>query len=116
MEQGPQKEEVGVPSYRIFWHQRIKEDFSKIPIVLTETMIKAAEFRLSRAPHLIGQPLKGTANKLWRIRFDKYRIVYTLKANEVWVLSVQKREVIYQNRHVQALLRLALAIHQEIDK
>lgn len=89
MEPGSQKESISEPAYRIVWHPLVKEDLSRIPKNLTESIIKAVEHRLSRAPHLIGQPLKGTTHLLWKIKFDKYRIVYTIrtKTNEVWVLS-----------------------------
>lgn len=120
MESGSQKEPVGELTYRIIWHPLVREDLSKVPRNLTESIVKAAEHRLSRAPHLIGQPLKGTTHLLWKIKFDKYRIVYTIrtKTNEVWVLSVQKREVVYRDRHIQSLVNLAIAIKQkagEID-
>ena len=120
MESGSQKESIGEPAYRIFWHPLVKEDLSRVPKNLTESIIKAAEHRLSRVPHLIGQPLKGTTHLLWKIRFDKYRIVYAIhtKTHEVWILSVQKREVVYRDRHIQSLVNLAIAIRQkagEID-
>lgn len=118
MESGSQKESIGGPIYRIFWHPLVKDDLSRVPKNLTESIVKAAEHRLSRAPHLIGQPLKGTTHLLWKIRFDKHRIVYTIstKANEVWVLSVQKREVVYRSRHIQSLVNLAIAIRQKTGR
>ena len=114
MEPGSQKEPIDEPAYRIVWHPLVKEDLSRVPKNLTESIIKAVEHRLSRVPHLIGQPLKGTTRLLWKIKFDKYRIVYTIhtKAKEVWVLSVQKREVVYRDRHIQSLINLAIAIRQ----
>lgn len=118
MEQKPEKEIIGGQIYKVLWHHDIKEDFSKIHPGLTDSVVDAAEHRLSRAPQFIGQPLKGTTNLLWRIHFGKYRIVYTmnLRAKEVWVLSVKKRDIVYRNQHVQSLLRLAVAIQQEIER
>ena len=117
MEQGASEKPIGAPTYRVLWHPEIKHDFSKIPQKLSESILEAAEHRLSRAPLLIGQPLKGTANLLWRIGFSKYRIVYTLnvKVREVWVLSVQKRDIVYRDKHVQSLLRLAVSLQKEIE-
>lgn len=114
MEPGSQKEPIGEPIYRIVWHPLVKEDLSKVPKNLTKFIVKAAEHRLSRAPHLIGPPLKGTTRLLWKIKFDKHRIVYTIntKANEVWILPVQKREVVYRDRHIQSLVNLAIALRQ----
>lgn len=115
MEPGSQKESIDKPTYRILWHPLVKEDLSKIPKNLTESIIKASEHRLSRAPQLIGQPMKGTTHLLWRIKFEKYRIIYTIhtKAKEVWVLSILKREVVYRDRHIQSLVNLAIVIRQK---
>lgn len=114
MEPGSQKEPIGEPPYRIVWHPLVREDLSRVPKNLTESIVKAAEHRLSHVPHLIGQPLRGMTHLLWKIKFDKYRIVYTIntKTNEVWVLSVQKREIVYRDRHIQSLVNLAIAIRQ----
>ncbi len=116
MEQEPQTSPVGAPLYRVFWHPQIKVDFAKITTSLTESIVKAAEHRLSRASQFIEEPLKGTTNLLWKISFSKYRIVYTMneKAKEVWVLSVQKREIVYRDKHLQSLLKLAVAIQTEL--
>ena len=118
MEQGPQKAPIGQPAYRVLWHQEIKGDFLKIPRKATETIVSAANHRLAIAPQFIGEPLKGTTNLLWKLRFGKYRIIYTMnvKAKEVWVLSVQKREIVYKDRHVQSLLRLAVALQGKIER
>lgn len=118
MEQGPQKNPIGQPVYRVLWHQDIKGDFLKIRRKSTESIASAANHRLAIAPQFIGEPLKGTTNLLWKLRFGKYRLIYTMnvKAEEVWVLSVQKREIVYKDRHVQSLLRLAVALQERIEK
>lgn len=115
MEQGSAQEPLGAPVYKVVWHPKIKDDFSRIPPSLVSAIASAVEHRLSRAPEFIGQPLKGTTNLLWRISFSKYRIVYTLNsdAREVWVLSAQKREIVYRDIHIQSLLKLAVAIQQK---
>ncbi|MBI3318454.1 MAG: type II toxin-antitoxin system RelE/ParE family toxin, partial [Candidatus Omnitrophica bacterium] len=79
------------------------------------SIVRAADYRLSLAPDLIGEPLKGTTNRLWKIRFSSYRIVYTINVSrkEVWILSVQKRDIVYRNQHVQALLKVAVALHEK---
>jgi len=61
---------------------------------------------------LIGEPLRGTAQRLWRLRYSQYRLVYTVRpaAHEVWILSVQTRDIVYRKTHLQRLLRLAQAL------
>ena len=118
MEQEPQEKKIGEPEYRVLWHSEIKKDLSKISPSDVASIVQTAERRLSRAPHLIGQPLKGTTHLLWKSRFSKYRIVYTLnaKAKEVWVLSVQGRDEVYRHSHIQSLLRLAVALHEQFGR
>ncbi|MBI2094269.1 MAG: type II toxin-antitoxin system RelE/ParE family toxin [Candidatus Omnitrophica bacterium] len=115
MEQGSKKpEEVGSPTYKIVWHPAIRADLARIPRSTVESIAKAVDHRLARAPHLLGTPLRGTTSMLWRIRFGRYRVVYTIHARfkEVWVLSVQRRDIVYRDPHLFSLLQLAIALQQ----
>jgi mRNA-degrading endonuclease RelE of RelBE toxin-antitoxin system len=101
----------------VLWHQDIKKDLLRISRKTAESIVSPANHRLAIAPQFIGEPLKGTTNLLWKLRFSKHRLIYTMnvKAREVWVLSVQKREIVYKDRHVQSLLRLAIALQERIE-
>lgn len=116
MEQEPPP--IGHPVFRVLWHSATKRDLAKLPPSLVESIVRASDHRLARAPHLIGEPLKGSVSRLWKLRFSQYRIIYTIhpQRHEVWVLSVQKRDVVYRDRHVPSLLNLAVALHQELDR
>lgn len=115
MEQGPAKESLALPAFRVLWHNEVKKDLSRITPSIVEAIVRAVQDRLSRAPQWIGEPLKGTTNRLWKLRFSQYRIVYTIhdRRKEVWILSVQKRDIVYRDRHVQELLKLAVALLEE---
>ena len=117
MEQNSEEKISGGKKYKVFWHQNIKEDFEKISSSLIEKIVSGVEHKLSTAPLLIGEPLKGTISKLWKVAYSKYRIIYTInpKCHEVWVLSVMKREIVYQHAHVQAILQMALALHDKFE-
>ncbi len=118
MEQGPKSEKVNLPGFRVLWHAEARKDLSKIPPSVVESIVHAVDDRLSLAPDLIGDPLKGTTNRLWKIRFGGYRIVYTIHISrkEVWVLPVRKRDIVYRDQHVQALLKVAVAIHEKFGR
>lgn len=115
MEQEPKPGQVSLPVFGVIGHAEVKKDLSRIPPSIANSIVRAADDRLSLAPEIIGNPLKGTANRLWKIRFSGYRIVYTLNVSrkEVWVLSVQKRDIVYRDQHVQALLKVAVALHEK---
>jgi mRNA-degrading endonuclease RelE of RelBE toxin-antitoxin system len=118
MEQEPKPGQVSLPVFKVIWHAEVKKDLSRIPSTVVNSIIQAADYRLSLAPEIIGNPLKGTANRLWKIRFSVYRIVYTINVNrkEVWVLSVQKRDIVCRDQHVQALLKVAVVLHEKFRK
>ena len=109
---------IEIPYFRVVWHKEIADDFLKINKDIAEKIIENANYKLSRAPLYIGEPLKGTSNRLWKISYSKYRIIYTFhqSAKEVIVLSVQKREVVYKRNHILQLLNLAIAIQEESKK
>lgn len=117
MEQKSEKE-VGFPLFRVRWHRFVHADLAEVNAGIVNGLVEAAEHRLSRAPAHIGKPLKGTAHKLWRITFFKYCIVYTINMEfkEVWVLSVQKPEVLYQHPQILELLKLAVVLQEEINQ
>ncbi len=100
--------------FRVLWHPKARDDLAKLTPDLAEKIFEAASYKLSRAPQFIGQPLKGTTKMLWKIRFSKYRVIYTLNAGsrEVWVISVGKRDTVYRDEFVQSWVRLAIAIRQ----
>ncbi|MBI4323462.1 MAG: type II toxin-antitoxin system RelE/ParE family toxin [Candidatus Omnitrophica bacterium] len=97
--------------YTVLWHHEIRQDFEELSESLSEKIVNAVQHRLSLAPTL-GEPLKGTRRLVWRLRFSDYRILYTVnrRSREVWILSVKHRSVVYQNNHVQELVKWAVAL------
>lgn len=114
MEPQAPHEAVSPRAFQVLWHAEVRRDLVKVPPPTVEAIVKAAHERLSQAPLLIGEPLRGTAQRLWRLRYSQYRLVYTVRpaAHEVWVLSVQTRDIVYRKTHLQRLLRLAQTLEQ----
>ena len=114
MEPRAQSQALGPRAFRVLWHPDVRRDLAKIPPPTVDAIVKAAHERLSDAPLLIGEPLRGTAQRLWRLRYSQYRLIYTVRPvpREVWVLSVQTRDIVYRTTHLQRLLRLALQLRQ----
>lgn len=114
MEQNPKEEAgIGPPQYKVLWHPDTKGDLSDLSPDIVEHLVDAAQYKLSTAPQFIGQPIKGTTRLLWKVRFSKYRVVYTMneRAKEVWVLAVGKRDAVYRDTNIQSWVKLAIAIH-----
>ena len=114
MEPRPQGEAVNPRPFQVLWHPEVRRDLAKIPPATVASIAKAASERLSQAPLLIGEPLRGTAQRLWRLRYSQYRLIYTVRpaTHEVWILSVQTRDIVYRTTHLQRLLRLAMQLTQ----
>lgn len=111
MEQEPSKNPV---EFKVLWHGSIKDDLKSLGPEIVQFLIEGAKNKLSKAPQFLGEPLKGTTKKLWKVAYSKYRILYTImeQEREVWVLSIQNRDIVYKRHHVENLLRIATAIHQ----
>ena len=114
MEQDPQAKKIENFSYRVLWSSDAREDLLDIPQDIADTIIDKTGQRLSQLPHYVGQPLKGTTKKLWKLRFGKYRLVYSINTRfkEVYILAIANRDVVYRNDAVQSLLKLAVALHE----
>ncbi len=112
MESHAQGQAVSPRPFRVLWHPEVRRDLAKIPPSTVNAIAHAAQERLSQAPLLIGEPLRGTAQRLWRLRYSQYRLVYTVRpaSHEVWILSVQTRDIVYRTTHLQRLLRLAVQL------
>ena len=115
MEQDPQAKKIDNSTYQVLWSADAREDLSEIPEDIAENILEKTQQRLAQLPHFIGQPLKGTTRKLWKLRFGKYRLVYSInnKYKEVYVLAITNRDVVYRNNAIQGLLRLAVALHEK---
>ena len=114
MEQDPQAKKIDGLGYQVLWSSEAREDLSELPKAIAETIIEKTGQRLINLPHYVGQPLKGTTRKLWKLRFGKYRLVYSInnRYKEVYILAISNRDMAYRNNAIQSLLKLAVALHE----
>lgn len=82
--------------YEIFFKESVWKDFKKIPKGELKKILSRIE-KLSDAPRPKGCE-KLTAQELYRVRQGKYRIVYSIKDNEliIWVIKVGHRKNVYR--------------------
>jgi len=81
--------------YEIFFHNRAQKTFNKLDLSVKKNIKKGLE-KLKQNP-FIGKPLVGNLSGLWRLRVEKYRIIYQIKQNEliVYLLDIGHRKNIY---------------------
>ncbi len=81
------------------WHVKIhddvgKEDFKTISPADRQRIIDTAIEKLSKDPYAYGHPLHSPYKGYWRLRFDKYRVVYQIIKEDVmvWIIMIGKRK------------------------
>lgn len=81
--------------YNIIFYKKALRFFNKLDRFEQEKLGKKIEV-LKRFPKH-GKPLSGNLRGLWRLRFDKYRIIYQIKNNElvIYILDIGHRKNIY---------------------
>jgi mRNA interferase RelE/StbE len=81
--------------YEIIFREPAKRFLKKLQKNIQKEILDKIE-KLRDDPR-IGKPLAGNLSGLWRLRYDKYRIIYQIKDEElvVFVLNIGHRKNIY---------------------
>jgi mRNA interferase RelE/StbE len=81
--------------YEIIFRSPAKRFLKKLDSNVQEEMLNKIE-KLKNNPEL-GKPLVGNLSGLWKLRYDKYRIIYQIKKQEliILVLNIVHRKNIY---------------------
>ena len=83
--------------YSIKFDKKAADFVRKLDNQLQKRLVKKID-ELSENPFL-GKPLSGNLSGLWRLRCDKYRIIYQVKHQEllIFVLNIGHRKNIYES-------------------
>lgn len=81
--------------YEIIFRTPAQKFLKKLNPSFRKEILKKIK-KLGQNPFL-GKPLAGNLSGLWRLRYDKYRIIYEIKQNKliVFVLNIGHRKNIY---------------------
>jgi mRNA-degrading endonuclease RelE of RelBE toxin-antitoxin system len=104
--------------FKVLFHTTCEKELDRLHPDQVTTILDAIKARLSSNPQFAGNPLRGCKNLVYKFRVGKCRIVYSIlfKHKEVWILSIQTRDMVYRPEHLESLLRIAIAIHQHRSK
>ena len=91
--------------FGIRYHPKVKEDVKKLDAEIKERIKRAIEEKLTQAPEMFGERLKGTLKDLWKLRVGSYRVVFTVEENTVFVLGIWHRREAYKRITVESLLK-----------
>mgnify|MGYP004747363809 CR=1 FL=1 len=64
--------------FGIKYHPKVKEDLKKLDRETKEKIKKAIEEKLTKAPEIFGERLKGTLKEFWKLRVGNYRVIFLL--------------------------------------
>jgi mRNA-degrading endonuclease RelE of RelBE toxin-antitoxin system len=104
---------VGQETYGVIWSAIASDDLERVTDHATAlSIVRGVDHKLGAAPTILGEPLKSTSHVLWRVKFGKFRVIYTIleTEKEVVVLSIQKREIAYEQKHLDRLEKFAVIL------
>jgi len=87
------------------YHPKVKEDITKLDSHYKNRIKKAIEEKLTKAPEIFGERLKGTLKDLWKLRIGNYRVVYFIDGETVFILGIWHRREVYKKLTVETILK-----------
>ena len=83
-------------SYLLLFHPDVfKDDLTKIPRNIKETIRRAIEERLTQEPFSVGEPLRQSLKGHRKLRVGDYRVIYRVEGNEIIILKIGHRKEVY---------------------
>jgi len=82
-------------SYSLVFHPAVREDVAALTKAVRERVRRAIETRLTVDPARWGRPLRGTLAGTWKLRVGDWRVVYAIRGDEVVVLAIKHRSMVY---------------------
>jgi len=92
-------------SYTILYHPKVKEeDIESLDKKERKIIVKAIEACLSNQPERYGRPLRGSLKGYWKLRVGDIRVVFKIMRNEVYILGIIHRKLVYEKNRKKILI------------
>ncbi len=82
--------------YLITYHHKVGDDIRQISAPHKDIIRKAIEEKLTESPEFFGKPLQFSLKGLRSMRVGDYRVVFELSKQEVFVVLIAHRSVVYK--------------------
>ena len=82
--------------YKIRYKSSVRRDLKNLDKSVVMRILESIEKNLSENPY-IGKPLTGKYKGLYKYRVGKYRVIYTIRGDEVWILKIGHRKHVYRS-------------------
>ena len=84
-------------AYRILYHRKvIGEDIPRLDPPTRKRIKAAIENKLSSRPEELAKPLAYTKAGLWSLRVGTWRVIFSLRGEELWILKIGHRREVYK--------------------
>lgn len=81
--------------YKLFYKSSVSKDLKRLHKDEIRRILSGIEERLISNPHL-GKALKGDFKGCFRFRFGDYQVIYSIIGQEVLMLRIGHRKVVYR--------------------
>jgi mRNA interferase RelE/StbE len=83
--------------YTILYHPKVKEeDIESLDRKQGKIIAKAIEIRFGNEPEKYGRSLRESLKGYWKLRVGDIRVVFKIMENEVWILGIMNRKIVYE--------------------
>jgi mRNA interferase RelE/StbE len=82
--------------YTIVYHPQVEDDIAILDKKQKKIIAEAIKTRLADEPEKYGKPLRGSLKGYWKLRVGDIRIVFKIVKNEVEILGIIHRKIVYE--------------------
>ena len=85
--------------YRLLYHPLVlSRDVPRLDPPVRQRIRAAIERKLKAHPESAAKPLAHTTRHLWSLRVGDWRVIFSLREEEVWILKIGHRRDVYDDR------------------
>jgi mRNA interferase RelE/StbE len=85
-----------VARYRLLYHPSVvAHDIPNLDPPVRTRIRKAIEAKLTDHPEATSKPLAHTTQRLWSLRVGDWRVIFSLREDEIWILKIGHRRDVY---------------------
>ena len=82
--------------YSILYHPEAERDIEVLDKKQRKIIADAIKTRLANEPEKYGKPLRGSLKGYWKLRVGDIRVVFKIVKNEVEILGIIHRKIVYE--------------------
>lgn len=82
--------------YKVYFHKKVADDLSGVGKKDLALIRKVIDEKITVDPVLFGKNLSNNLKNYKSLRISKYRIIYKIERNKIFILAVGHRKDIYE--------------------